>query len=71
MSLRNRSWREVVKALGKLGFLVIRQSGSHIILEHPDGRWTVVPRHDDIKIGTMKAIVEDTGLTTEEFLKHL
>ncbi len=71
MSLRNRSWREVVKALGKLGFLVIRQSGSHMILEHPDGRWTVVPRHDDIKIGTMKAIVEDTGLTTEEFLKHL
>jgi len=71
VSLRNRSWREVVKALGKLGFSVKRQSGSHIILEHPDGRWTIVPRHNDIKIGTMKAIVEDSGITAEEFLKYL
>ena len=68
MSLKNRSWREVVKALGKLGFLVKRQSGSHIILEHPDGRWTVVPRHTPVKLGTMRSIVEDAGVSEEEFL---
>jgi predicted RNA binding protein YcfA (HicA-like mRNA interferase family) len=54
-----------------LVFVVKRQSGSHIVLEHPDGRWTVVPRHDPVKIGTVKAIVEDTGLSVEEFLRLL
>ncbi len=69
MSLRNQNWRDVVKALGKVGFTVKRQSGSHLVLEHPDGRWTVVPRHDSIKLGTMKSIVDDVGITAEEFLK--
>ena len=68
MSLRNQNWRAVAKALGKLGFVVKRQSGSHIIMEHQDGRWTVVPRHDSIKLGTMKGILEDVGMTAEEFL---
>ncbi len=69
MSLRNQNWRDVIKALGKLGFTVKRQSGSHVILEHSDGRWTVVPRHDSIKTGTMKSIIDDVGITVEEFLK--
>ncbi|MBI4257508.1 MAG: type II toxin-antitoxin system HicA family toxin [Thaumarchaeota archaeon] len=69
MSLRNQNWREVVKALSKLGFILKRQSGSHIILEHRDGRWTVVSRHDKIKLGTMKSIIEDIGITVEDFLK--
>lgn len=69
MSIRNQSWRDVVRVLGKLGFAVKRQSGSHIILEHPDGRWTVVPRHKSIKTGTMRSILEDVGVTAEEFLK--
>jgi predicted RNA binding protein YcfA (HicA-like mRNA interferase family) len=42
-----------------------------MILEHPDGRWTLVPRHDPIKIGTMKSIIEDVGITTEDFVKLL
>ncbi len=69
MSLRNQNWRDVVKILARLGFAVKRQSGSHVILEHPDGRWTVVPRHSSIKVGTMKSILEDVGMTTQEFLK--
>ncbi len=68
MSLRNQDWRHVVKALGKLGFVAKRQSGSHIILEHPDGRWTVVPRHDPIKIATLKSIIEDVGISIDKFL---
>jgi len=71
VSLRNHSWREVVKALSKLGFVVKRQSGSHVILEHSDGRWTVVPRHDPLKLATIKSIVEDVGLTEKDFLNML
>ena len=69
MSLGNQNWRDVVKAPGKLGFTVKRQSGSHDILDHQDGRWTVVPRYGSIKIGTMKSIIEDAGITVEELLK--
>ncbi|MDV3294123.1 MAG: type II toxin-antitoxin system HicA family toxin [Nitrososphaerales archaeon] len=71
MSLRNQDWRKVVKALGKLGFAVKRQSGGHLIMEHADGRWTVVPRHDPIKVGTMKSIVDDIGISEKEFLELL
>jgi predicted RNA binding protein YcfA (HicA-like mRNA interferase family) len=69
VSLRNHNWRDVVKALGKLGLVVKRQSGSHLILEHSDGRWTVVSRPDPIEIGTMRIIIEDVGITAEDFVK--
>ncbi len=36
---------EVVRALNRLGFQVIRQKGSHIRLKHPDGRYASVPSH--------------------------
>ena len=42
-----------------------------MILEHPDGRWTIVPRNDPFKIGTMKSIVEDVGIRAEDFVKLL
>jgi predicted RNA binding protein YcfA (HicA-like mRNA interferase family) len=71
VSLRNHDWREVAKALARLGFVVKRQSGSHIILEHADGRWTVIPRHDPIKQATLKSIIDDAGLTVEKFLELL
>ena len=38
---------DVVKALTRLGFEVVRSRGSHRFLRHPDGRRTVVPAHKD------------------------
>jgi len=43
--------RQVVKALQKAGFTVIRQKGSHAFLRHPDGRSTVVPLHAGETVG--------------------
>lgn len=60
-------WREVVKALGKAGFKPVRQRGSHLILEGPEGRITVVPRHDEIAPSTLTKIIAQAGLTKEEF----
>lgn len=37
--------KELIKILSKIGFRKIRQEGSHIFFEHPDGRTTVVPVH--------------------------
>ena len=60
------SWREVVKALAKAGFRVVRQRGSHLILLK-DERIVPVPRHEQIKKGLLIAIIEEAGLRKEEF----
>jgi predicted RNA binding protein YcfA (HicA-like mRNA interferase family) len=64
------SWREVVKALGKVGFVVARQRGSHIILVKEEHA-IPVPRHDQIKRGLLLEIIAEAGLTREEFLELL
>ena len=48
---------------------MIRQSGSHIVLRHPDGRWTTVPIHrsKDVAKGTFYRAGLETG---REFVKN-
>ena len=64
---------QVIKALGKTGFQVLRQRGSHIYLKHPDGRATVVPVHkgESVGRGLVRKIMHDAELSREEFLKLL
>jgi len=61
----------VCGALERLGFVAIRQKGSHIFYRHPDGRTTVVPFHrgEDISKGLLLKIIRDCGLSKDEFLK--
>lgn len=65
--------REVIAALKRAGFIVIRIRGSHHMLQHPDGRRTVVPVHagEVIRPGTLLSILEDTGLSVAEFIDLL
>ncbi len=62
---------QVIKALSKAGFQVLRQRGSHIYLKHPDSRATVVPVHkgESVGRGLVRKIMHDTELSREEFLK--
>lgn len=62
------SWREVVKALAKVGFQVARQKGSHLILVKNE-YIVPVPKHEEIKRGLLIEIIAEAGLTKEEFLK--
>ncbi len=64
---------QVVKALRKAGFEVLRQKGSHCYMEHSDGRATVVPLHkgESIGRGLLRKIIRDVELEREEFLKFL
>ena len=72
MSLKNHNYRQILKVLTKhYGFSLERQSGSHIQLKHPDGRRLTLPRHNPIKVGVMKSIIEQGKTTQEEFLKYL
>ena len=63
---------EVVRALEKAGFSVRRQHGSHIILRRDTPfAQTVVPNHRQIDRGTLRAILRQTDLSVDEFIKLL
>ena len=61
--------KEVIAALRKIDFDVIRIRGSHHFLRHPDDRCTVVPVHsgETIGIGLLNQILKDCQLDREEF----
>jgi predicted RNA binding protein YcfA (HicA-like mRNA interferase family) len=61
---------EAVRALKRLGFVQLRQTGSHLILRK-DNRTVVVPQHKPIKAGTLKGVIEQAGLTLEQFVEAL
>ena len=67
------SGQNVIKALGKLGYTVDHQTGSHIILRNkePPHRRLTVPNHKEIAKGTLRAIIRQAGLTRQEFLELL
>jgi len=64
------SGAEVVKALGRLGFVVARQRGSHIVLRRGGGG-CVVPNHRELKTGTLAGVLKQAGVSVEEFLTAL
>lgn len=69
---RGLSGAEVVRALGRAGFYVKRQKGSHIVLrkDQPFAQ-VVVPAHRSLDTGTLAAILDGAGLSVDEFQKLL
>ena len=65
--------REVVAALLRAGFVVLRTKGSHSFLCHPDGRATTVPVHsgETIGPGLLSKILKDVEMEIREFEKLL
>jgi predicted RNA binding protein YcfA (HicA-like mRNA interferase family) len=64
--------QEVVRILNNLGFIEVRQKGSHKQFRHPDGRATTVPFHKgrDIAPRLLRQIAKDIDLTIDEFSDH-
>jgi predicted RNA binding protein YcfA (HicA-like mRNA interferase family) len=64
--------REVVSILSALGFVEVRQRGSHKQFRHMDGRSTTVPFHPgrDLSPILLRQIAKDIGLTVEELIEH-
>ncbi len=62
--------REVIALLASLGFMEVRQRGSHKQFRHADGRGTTVPDHGgrDISPVLIRHIAKDISLTPEEFI---
>ena len=65
------SGQDAVRAFQKLGYQVDHQTGSHIILRHPQMRRLTVPNHRELAKGTLRALIREAGLTKEEFSKLL
>ena len=67
------SYRDIVKRLKQLGFEFHRQAaGSHEIWFSPNSnRYTTIPNHTgDMPEGTLRAILKQANITTEEFLQE-
>lgn len=74
---RDLSGADLAKALKKLGYVVTRQTGSHLRLTTQEGgeHHEVVPNHSPIKIGTLKSILRNVaqhhGIPVSELLTRL
>jgi predicted RNA binding protein YcfA (HicA-like mRNA interferase family) len=62
------SGERLIKILVKNGFSVKRQAGSHVVLQKGEIVFSV-PLHDELKKGTLKAILSQSGLEVEDLLK--
>jgi predicted RNA binding protein YcfA (HicA-like mRNA interferase family) len=63
--------REVIKVLERAGFSFIRQKGSHRIYVKGNVGITIPYHNKDLKKGTLRHIIKQSGLTVEKFLKLL
>ena len=66
------SGRVVCRILAADGFVEVRQKGSHIVMQKAlaDSTVTVpVPDHKELKPGTLRAIIRQSGLRVEDFIK--
>lgn len=64
---------ELIAALAKAGFSVLRVKGSHHLLRHQDGRSTVVPAHsgETIGPGLLHKILRDCQITSGQLSELL
>lgn len=64
------SGAEALKALQKLGFEKVRQSGSHVVARR-GSNGCVVPMHAELKVGTLAGLLRQADVSPEEFIAAL
>jgi predicted RNA binding protein YcfA (HicA-like mRNA interferase family) len=64
------SGSEIIRALQHLGFIVLRQRGSHVILRR-GSQGCVVPDHREVKTGTLAGLLKQAGVSVDEFIHAL
>ena len=71
-SLPAISGRKTVRAFENLGWLVVRQRGSHIIMVKDGEIATLsIPDHKEIAKGTLRSLIRTAGITVDEFCKQI
>jgi len=68
------SGAEAIRALERLGFVQVRQRGSHVVLKRVESERVaacVVPLHQQLALGTLRGILKQAGVRAEEFIAQL
>jgi predicted RNA binding protein YcfA (HicA-like mRNA interferase family) len=68
------SSQEAIRALERLGFTKIRQTGSHVVMKKTTSEGEVgcvVPMHRELKVGTLSGVLKQAKVTPEEFMSNL
>lgn len=67
------SGREIVRALRREGWTLARVEGSHHLMRGPTGRIVSIPVHGakTLPVGTIKGVIDDLGVSIEEFVRLL
>ncbi|MCW5935020.1 MAG: type II toxin-antitoxin system HicA family toxin [Fimbriimonadia bacterium] len=70
--LANVSGKDAVKAFRKAGWEIVGQVGSHVVMSKTGVPVNLsVPQHKELSIGTLRALIRNSGLTVEDFLNLL
>ena len=64
------SGADIQRALERLGFTKVRQSGSHVVMKR-EAKGCVVPMHGEVKVGTLAGLLRQAEVSSEEFLQAL
>jgi predicted RNA binding protein YcfA (HicA-like mRNA interferase family) len=65
------SGQDAVRVFQKLGYEIDHQTGSHLILRHPNLRRLTVPNHRELAKGTLRSIIREAGISKERFVELL
>ena len=71
MKLPVLSGRQVHAGLQRLGFREMHRKGSHVKMEHSDGRRVVFPFHNEVDRYTLKGALRDADIQVKDFLDQV
>lgn len=70
--LSNISGKRAVKAFQGGGWKKIGQVGSHVVMVKPDKRANLsIPQHKELSVGTLRALIRNSGFSVDDFLALL
>lgn len=69
--LSNISAKDAFKAFQKIGYQLDHQTGSHMILFHPQRPTLSLPNHKELAPGLLRALIRNSGISVDEFLNLL
>jgi len=64
------SGKEAIAALERIGFIVTRQRGSHVVIRK-GSQGCVVPNHKELKRGTLAGILKQASISADDFVALL
>ena len=71
MKLPLLSGKQVLSALQRMGFVEVHRKGSHLKMQHPDGRRIVFPFHSEVDRFTLKGALRDASIDLDDFIENI